>query len=422
MKEFINYLILSLYFLIYIAPSSIGTTLIAYDKVYTQMFIISLLNVFSFIYIYKEFNFKEYISNFEYKNHYISYLLFIAISVISLLVAENFTEGIVSLIKLFNLFVAFSIIVIISSLINSKFYNYFIIVTLISLFIESVLINFKIFDSVIINGNFLVRSNDFKGFGANINISSFSILIKTIVPIFLIFNYKNFFIRGLALFFTYSSFLTIMLLMSRGAVLALFLVFISTLILVIISKRREYYLKYTFVIITLLISAFSYNTLNNKNAYNILTERFSNATNPIVDESVNERLNFYSTAIQSIADYPLLGIGVGNWKIKSIEYSKEIIKSYRVPYFVHNDFLQFLAEIGVFGGLCFIFYIFYPFFISFLRSLKSRSFDLNFMIFLIFVIYIVDSMLNFPIERPINYIYLCFTIALFYQSKKYLNK
>ena len=57
---------------------------------------------------------------------------------------------------------------------NFKFFNYFIIVTLISLFIESVLINFQIFDSVIINGNLLVRSNDFAGFGANVNISSFS--------------------------------------------------------------------------------------------------------------------------------------------------------------------------------------------------------------------------------------------------------
>jgi len=422
MRVFANYLILSLYFFIYIVPAYIGNLLLAYDKVFPQMFIISLLNVFSFIYIYKDFNFKEYFSNFDYKSHYLSYLLVIVISTISLLVAENFIEGVVSLIKILNLFIAFSIIVIISSLKNFKFFNFFIIATLISLFIESVIINFRVFDSVIINGNLLVRSNAFAGFGANVNISSFSILIKTVVPIFLIFNYKNYFIRALSLFFIFSSFLSIFLLMSRAAVLSLFLVFISILILVIISKRRIYYLKYSLIIITLIMSLFSYNAINEKNGYNILTERFSNVTNPVVDDSVNERLNFYTTAIQSIGDNPFLGVGIGNWKIKSIDLSKEIIESYRVPYFVHNDFLQFLAEIGILGGLCFMFYIFYPIFISFLRSLKSRSFNLDFMIFLIFVIYVVDSMLNFPIERPINYIYLCFTIALFYQSKKYLNK
>ena len=386
------------------------------------MLIISLLNIFSFIYIYMNFNLKDYILSFEYKNHYLAYLLVIVISCISLLVAENFIEGVVSLLKILNFFIAFSFIVILSSLKNLKFFNYFIIATLISLFIESVLINFRIFDSVIINGNLLVRSNAFAGFGANVNISSFSILIKTAVPVFLIFNYKNYLIRALSLFFIFSSFLSIFLLMSRAAIIALILVFISILILVILSKRKVYYLKYGLIIITLLTSIFSYNFINEKNAYNTLTERFSNVTNPVADESVNERFNFYTSAIKSIGDNPLLGIGIGNWKIKSIDLSKDIIISYRVPYFAHNDFLQFLAEIGIIGGICFMFYIFYPLCISFLRSLKSRSFNIDFMIFLIFVIYIVDSMLNFPVERPINYIYLCFTVALFYQSKKYVNK
>ena len=422
MRVSINYLILSLYFFIYVTPAYITGIFISYDKVFPQMFIISLLNIFSFIYIYKNFNLKDYISNFKYKNHYLAYLLVIVISTISLLVAENFIEGVVSLLKILNFFIAFSFIVILSSLKNLKFFNYLIIVTLISLFIESVLINFRIFDSVIINGNLLVRSNAFAGFGANVNISSFSILIKTVIPIFLIFNYKNYFIRALSLFFIFSSFLSIFLLMSRAAILALILVFISILILVILSKRRAYYIKYSLIIITLITSIFSYNFINEKNAYNTLTERFSNVTNPVADESVNERLNFYTTAIQSIGDNPLLGIGIGNWKIKSIDLSRDIIVSYRVPYFAHNDFLQFLAEIGILGGLCFMFYIFYPFFISLFRSLKSRSFNIDFLIFLIFVIYIVDSMLNFPVERPINYIYLCFTIALFYQSKKYISK
>ena len=422
MRVPINYLILSLYFFVYVTPAYINGIFLAYDKVFPQMFIVSLLNIFSFIYIFKKFNLKDYILSFEYKNHYLAYLSVIVISIISLLVAENVIEGVVSLLKIINFFVAFSFIVILSSFKNLKFFNYFIIATLISLFIESVLINLRIFDSVIINGNLLVRSNVFAGFGANVNISSFSILIKTVVPIFLIFNYKNYFIRALSILFIYSSFLSIFLLMSRAAVLALILVFTSILILVVISKRRIYYLKYGLVIITLIMSIFSYNIINEKNAYNTLTDRFSNVTNPVADESVNERLNFYKTAIQSIGDNPLLGIGIGNWKIKSIDLSKDIIVSYRVPYFAHNDFLQFLAEIGILGGLCFIFYIFYPILISLFRSLKSRNFNIDFLIFLIFLIYIVDSMLNFPIERPINYIYLCFTIALFYQSKKYLNK
>ena len=417
MRVSVNYLILSLYFFVYTAPAYISGIYVAYDTVFPQMFIISLLNIFSFIYIVNYQNLNEYISNFKYKNHYLSYCLFIAISLISLSVAENFIEGIVTLIKLINFFLAFSFIVILSSFKKFNFFNYFLIATLVGLFIESIFINYRVFDSVIINGNLLERSNSFRGFGGNVNISSFSILMKTVVPVFLVFNNKNYFIRALSLFFIFTSFLSILLLMSRAAIIALFLVLISILILVVISKKKKYFLKYSLIIITLIISIFSYNILNEKNGYSVLTDRFSNVTDPRVDESVNERFNFYSTAIQSIVDNPLLGIGIGNWKIKSIDLSKDIIVSYRVPFFVHNDFLQFLAEIGVLGGLCFMFYIFFPAFISFLRSIKSRSFNIDFMILLIFIVYIVDSMLNFPIERPINYIYLCFTIALFYNQK-----
>ena len=245
MRLSINYLILSLYFFVYVTPAYINGIFLSYDKVFPQMFIISLLNIFSFIYICKNFNWKDYILSFEYKNHYLAYLLVIVISAISLLVAENFIEGVVSLLKILNFFIAFSFIVILSSIKNLKFFNYFIIVTLISLFIESVLINFRIFDSAIINGNLLVRSNTFAGFGANVNISSFSILTKTVIPIFLIFNYKNYFIKALSVFFIFSSFLSIFLLMSRAAILALILVFISILIQVIISRKRVYYLKYS---------------------------------------------------------------------------------------------------------------------------------------------------------------------------------
>ena len=418
MRVSINYLILSLYFFVYFTPQYLSVNLLAYDRVYPQMLVISLLNVFSFIYILRNYDFRRFFSELEYKYHFLSYLSIIIISIISLSVAENLIEGIAALVKLINLFLAFCLILILASHPRLKLLRFFITVTLISLFIESVLINYQVIDSVIINGRLLERSNEFAGFGANVNISSFSVLIKSIVPVYLLFNYKNHWIRLVSLVFLYSSFLTILLLMSRAAVLSLILVVVCILFFVILSNKLINYSRYGLIILAILTSVISYNALNEKNTYNILSERFSNVTDPIVDESVNERLNFYTTALQSISEKPLLGIGIGNWKIKSIDFSKEIIENYRVPYFVHNDFLQFSTEIGIIGGICFIFYIFYPLLISFKRVLIQKRFSLDFMIFLIFTIYIVDSMLNFPVERPINYIYLCFTIALFYQTKK----
>ena len=386
------------------------------------MFIVSIINIIAFTHIIKIFNFKEFVSTFKHKKHFLSFFFVIIISIISLLIANNFAEGLVSLIKLINLFLAYCFIIIIAFSRNFNMYSYFIVVTVLSLFIESVIINFQVIESVIINGNLLGRSNTYAGFGANINISSFSVLIKSIVPIYLLFNYKNRLIKLISCFLLVSSFLTVMLLMSRAAIISLFLVLISIILLSVFANKKKYYFANGLIILSLLISMFSYNLINEKNAYNIIGERFSNVTNPMVDGSVNERLSFYTTSVKSIIDNPILGIGIGNWKIKSIDLSKDIIKSYRVPYFVHNDFLQTAAEIGIIGGLCFVFYIFYPLWISFKNTIQHFRFNLDFLIFLIFLIYIVDSMLNFPIDRPMNYIYLCFTISLFYQSKKYLNK
>ena len=159
-----------------------------------------------------------------------------------------------------------------------------------------------------------------------------------------------------------------MLLMSRAAIIALSLVFISIILLSVFANKKKYFFANGLIILSLSISIFSYNLINEKNAYNYIGERFSNVTNPIADGSVKERLNFYTTSVQSIIDNPILGIGLGNWKIKSIDLSKDIIRSYRVPYFVHNDFLQTAAEIGIIGGLCFVF----SFFIHYLFHLKIQ--------------------------------------------------
>ena len=422
MRVFVNYLILTLYFYVYITPQYIANFFLSFDRVYPQMFAISIINIIAFIHIIKIFNFQVIASTFKHKNHFLSFFLVVVFSIISLIAADFLAEGLVSLVKLVNLFLAFCFITIIAFNRNFNIYNYFIVVTIISLFIESVVINFQVIESVIINGNLLGRSNTYSGFGANINISSFSVLIKSVVPIYLLFNYKNTLIKLISCFLLTSSFLTVLLLMSRAAIISLFLVLISILLLTIFANRKKYYFTNGLIILSLSISIVSYNLINEKNASNIISERFSNVTNPTVDGSVNERLNFFNASVKSIINNPILGIGYGNWKIKSVDLNKDIIKSYRVPYFVHNDFLQMLAEIGIVGGLCFVFYILYPFWISFKKTMKHLQFNLDFMIFLIFLVYIIDSMLNFPFDRPINLIYLFFAIILFYKSEKYYLK
>ncbi|MDA8630423.1 O-antigen ligase family protein [Flavobacteriaceae bacterium] len=287
--------------------------------------------------------------------------------------------------------------------------------TLIAVFMESGWINYLIYDSVVTNGNFLSRSNDFSGFTGNINISSFSLALKVPILLYIIFKSENRYMRSISLVFIFSSFLSILLLFSRAAIIALIFIMISLSLLLIINKTRNMIKKYIYVICFIFLSFISYGLINDKNPSNIIVDRFSNViSNPGADGSVNERLNFYSTAVNSIFRTPLTGIGVGNWKINSVDYSRDIIAEYRVPYFVHNDFLQITAEIGIIGGLAFIYFIFYPFFVSLKKSFYEKDFNLYFMIYLIMGVYIIDSLLNFPIGRVITVIFLLFTIMLFY--------
>jgi O-antigen ligase len=407
--------LLGLYFFCYTIPQYIPNLYYTYDRVTVHLLFLSILNVFTFLILVKSGDLIKLTSIFKNKIHFYSYSIFILISCLSLFVADNLVEGLVTLTSYLIYFISFILIVCIAQRIKKILLKTFLIFTLLAVFMESGWINYLIYDSVITNGNFLSRNNDFSGFTGNINISSFSLALKVPILLYIIFKSENKYMRGISLVFIFSSFLSILLLFSRAAIIALIFIMISLSLLLIINKTRNMIKNYIYVICFIFLSFISYGLINDKNPSDIIVDRFSNViTNPGADGSVNERLNFYSTAVNSIFRTPLTGIGVGNWKINSVDYSRDIIAEYRVPYFVHNDFLQITAEIGIIGGLAFIYFIFYPFFVSLKKSFYEKDFNLYFMIYLIMGVYIIDSLLNFPMGRVITVIFLLFTIMLFY--------
>ena len=164
------------------------------------MLFLSCLNLVSFSILLKDYSVKQILSVFNKNYHSISYLAFIVFSFISLSVADNLSEGFVSITKFLVFFTTFIIITFLSKSKQINFFKVFVVFTLIAVFIESVYINYLFYDSVITNGNFLERSNDFKGLTANINISSFSLTLKLPLLFYLIFNTKNKYLKGLTLF------------------------------------------------------------------------------------------------------------------------------------------------------------------------------------------------------------------------------
>ena len=106
-----------------------------------------------------------------------------------------------------------------------------------------------------------------------------------------------------------------------------------------------------------------------------------------------------------------MGIGVGNWKIESMKYDAKYAIGYRVPFHAHNDFFQVAAESGIFALIFFILFLFYPFSLFFRNKLYITS-DIKHFTFLVMLsVYVLDSMINFPIARPISHIFLLFVLV-----------
>lgn len=391
-----------------------------YDRISVHFLFLAVLNLISLILILRKNTLDEFLSVFKEKPHSYSYLLFIVFGLISILVAENKIESIVTITQLLIFFSSFVIIVFLSKLKNINFIKVFGVFTLMAVFIESIYINYLFYDSIIIGGNSLDRSNEFRGFTANINISSFSLCLKIPLLFYLAFNTKVNTVKVSTLIMIFSSILTILLLGGRASIIALIfiLLLIVTVCIFKINKSKIVNLSLSILMIVLSLSAYHY--FNQNNISSRVVERFSNVFNPIEDQSVRERLSYYSAAFQSIKNKPLLGIGIGNWKLISIEYSKDLIEDYKVPYHVHNDFLQVAAEVGLFGGIAYLYFILFPFVMSIKKFLldREKKFNQYVLIILIFGVYVFDSLLNFPMSRPVNFIYLLFAMALFYASYK----
>ena len=156
--------------------------------------------------------------------------------------------------------------------------------------------------------------------------------------------------------------------------------------------------------------------------------RVNSIVNNSDDQSIQQRLRFYGHAISSIAENPILGVGIGNWKLYSIKYEAKNMYSYVVPFFAHNDFLEILAEIGIIGSVFFILFfikmIQYNFIIisNWLNSNLAKS--SNFIVVVPLLIYLIDSNLNFPLGRPIMQVQLVLylVILLYLLNTKNVNE
>ena len=193
------------------------------------------------------------------------------------------------------------------------------------------------------------------------------------------------------------------------------MLFINAVLLVLYISRqsKNFKLGQKFNIIYpqgifLFVVGFSFLYLGKQNSANIANRI---QTINYSDESTQQRIRFYKHALNHTLNHPIFGVGLGNWKIKSVDYDSLKMKSYIVPYHVHNDFLEISSELGFIGLLLYITPFVYLFFL-FYKNLNSNYFSEYLILFMAISVYCIDAMLNFPQARVINQLCFIFIFSL----------
>ena len=115
------------------------------------------------------------------------------------------------------------------------------------------------------------------------------------------------------------------------------------------------------------------------------------------DGSVNQRLRYYEDVLTHISQNPLLKLGIGNWKLSSIDYDKDDITGYIVPYHAHSDFIQLGAELGFLGFFLYLgIFLFAAYYYAIILFKSNLNIDNKWFVFLLITalgVYFVDIIL-----------------------------
>lgn len=377
----------------------------AVDKIAPQWLIMSGINLVSFAYFLNRKRDLGNIFTISLKSKLtLSYIAFIIWAIGSLVYSINPTEVLVNLARQINVFLMyFSMFILTYGLKNKLRFLPWLISIILLIEVYSVLSEaIEMFESTgRINGSKL------KGVTANRNITAFSITIKIPFIIYLLEKIKKLWIRGFLFALITASLVCLTMIESRASYLAtgfMVLSYIGLQIVIFLKNKKITYLSNLGNVVLPLVIAICINQffLATKGADAI--SRASTISISEADNSISQRLRYYEDVLTHMTSNPILGVGLGNWKLKSIDYDAKDINGYVVPYHAHSDFIQLGAELGILG---FLFYlsIFLWAVVYVYRLLRFSDFTLDEKVFIFLLltslgIYSVDANLNFPIARP----------------------
>ena len=339
----------------------------------------------------------------------IAYTLFLIISLLSFFNAINLNEALLNFVRIFTVFASTYILFVIFRS-NRKY-----------LFHAAMALNFLLlFDCLTVFYHMysfiagqVTTVYDIKSVYSHKNILASALFVKLPASIWLMF-YSTGWKKQLGYFVGLSAILATIMLSTRAFYLGLVLLLIAlisfaTIRFFVARKRSQMLLIVRWAglfLLALLVFVVAQRFLfpkTDKILGNI--EIVSRLSTIRADESsTHARLSSWKRSVKLISEYPVLGVGIGNWKIQVLKYENPEKGNYLYQYKNHNDFLEVTAETGIPGGLAYL-SIFILILFGFVKaSLKAGPDDdsLKFLFFSAFGIlaYSVDAFFNFPADRP----------------------
>ncbi len=340
----------------------------------------------------------------------------------------NLSEFFLTLTERFTLFISFILVYYLIGNVN-KVRSLFYYLILVTFLLDLSSIYYPFISDIINLGSPNYRDLDYRGYSGNINIMAFVVLFKVFIMSFFAYQSSKSKMYFIIILNTLGIYAIYVIFQTRGAILASIIALLFTLslnVIVSLIRKKSFYQstkRLSFIllipIIVTLSLDFSQSSVSN---YTTVQERVSGLTDIATDKSLSQRLRYYSAALKSFLNNPILGVGLGNWEIESIKYENPYMTSFVVPYHAHNDFLELLAETGFIGMSLFYGSIFLIFIFLIKKLVSDRTLvkenDIIYIIFLTssILIYLVDSSFNFPFDRTFQQVYLIILLSFSIKS------
>ena len=410
MRKHINLILLILFFV-----SSIIPPFDSIDVIYPQWLYLSLFSIISIFISYTYGDPKNNRRPFQSK--YLKLLfVFISICFVSIFFAENQQESMVVMGRIVLIPVLLYLVIL--YVFSFKKPTETVAFIMCGFLVYELYLVYDVFFEVTKYTTYDFKfANLLKGNTGNKNIAAASIMTKIPFVILLFGRLKNKLLQTMIMILLFGSLLAIIMIAARATILSGFLFFLLYFGFVL----KQYFvnkasMSHSVPIMAVLALVLLANNFLFQNSSVALESRVEDIANYKDDYSTQSRLRYYSHGVQQIINNPLMGCGIGNWKIKSIDYDKENIKNFIVPFTLHNDFLEIGAETGLLGMLIYITIFFLFFKQTLLKVFISKGENYNeteiFCIGGSMFIYFIDANLNFPFFRVVMLIQFITLLAL----------